>query len=132
MSKGLPVLQCVVFQKIPTNESMKPFKLNEHIGRFIQILPTRNWTTSKSKKTSSRGLNWIVEQEFSSKYVFSHVSLFQSVNMDTSEDSFMICRIAKLWRPHTRSLFQLQNRRRCTPLERLSLNPACLKLHNLS
>ena len=37
--------------------------------------------------------------------MFSYVPLFKFDNMNISEGSFMICRMAKLRRYHTRSLF---------------------------
>ena len=49
------------------NESMKPFKLKEYLAKIHPDLANKGLDDSNSKKTSSRGPDWIKEQEFLSK-----------------------------------------------------------------
>ena len=50
VSKGLQVPQCVVCQKTLTNESIKPFKLNEHLEKVHPDLANKGLDYFKIKK----------------------------------------------------------------------------------
>ena len=50
VSKGLQVPQCIVCQKTLANESMKPFKLNEHLEKVHPDLAKKGLDYFKIKE----------------------------------------------------------------------------------